>query len=100
MKITGDGIEKSSSEFIQRDSKRIQENETAPADIDSEDKGELSWKALDLKEMQSKALSFPGVRPGRVEQIKRQVENGTYKISTEKIAERLIEEAMESFLYS
>ena len=96
MKKAGDGIEKSSSrEFIRRDSKRNKQSETAPVDIDSEDKGELSWKALDIKEMQSKALLFPLERLGRVEQIKRQVEDGTYKIFAEKIAECLIEEAME-----
>jgi negative regulator of flagellin synthesis FlgM len=95
MKISSDGIDKINSEFIQRDLKRIKDSEEEPSNIDSDDKVELSSKALDLKEMQGKALSFPDIRPEKVEQIKMQVENGTYKISTEKIAERLIEDAME-----
>ena len=89
-----DGIDKIDSEYIKRDIKRIKENEKVPAHAES-DKVELSSKALDLKEMQMKTMSFPDVRPEKVEQIKMQVDSGTYNISPGEIAARLIEEAME-----
>jgi negative regulator of flagellin synthesis FlgM len=94
VKIGTDGIDKINSEYIKRDIKRIKDSEKVPAQIES-DKVELSSKALDLKEMQMKTMSFPDVRPEKVEQIKMQVDSGTYNISPGEIAERLIEEAME-----
>ena len=93
VKIGTDGIDKISSEYTKRDIKRIKASEKVPT-IES-DKVELSSKALDLKEMQIKTMSFPDIRPEKVEQIKTQLDSGTYDISPGKIAERLIEEAME-----
>ena len=95
VKIGADGIDKINSEYIKRDIKRIKESEKASNNIEPGDKVELSSKALDLKEMQTKTMSFPDVRPEKVEQIKMQVDRGTYNISPGKIAERLIDEAME-----
>jgi flagellar biosynthesis anti-sigma factor FlgM len=95
IKISTDGIDKINSEYIQRDLIRIKENEKASPNIASDDKVELSSKALDLKKMQTKTMSFPDVRPEKVEQIKMQVDSGTYKVSPGKIAERLIDEAIE-----
>jgi flagellar biosynthesis anti-sigma factor FlgM len=92
VKVGTDGIDKINSEYIKPDIKRIDESEKVPARIES-DKIELSSKALDLKEMQMKTMSFPDVRPDKVEQIKMQVDSGTYNISPGEIAERLIEEA-------
>ena len=92
IKVTGDSIDKINNEYIQRDLKRIKQNEKEPTDIASDDKVELSAKALDLK---SRAMSMPDIRPEKVDQIKMQVDNGTYNISSEKIAERMIEEAVE-----
>jgi negative regulator of flagellin synthesis FlgM len=95
VKISNDSIDKISSEYIQRDLKRIKENEDTPANFVADDQVELSTEALDLKQMQVKTMSFPDVRTEKVDQIKMQVENGTYKISPGKIAERLIEDSME-----
>ena len=94
VKIGTDGIDKINSEYIKRDIKRIKASEKVPT-VES-DKVELSSEALDLKEMQIKTMSFPDIRPEKVEQIKTQLDSGTYDISPGKIAERLIEEAMES----
>jgi len=95
VKISSDGIDKIKSELVQRDLKRIKQSEQEPANIASDDKVELSSKALDLKELQNKAMSTPEVRTGKVDQIKLQVDNGTYKISPGAIAQRLIDETME-----
>ncbi len=92
--IGSDGIDKIDSEYSKRDINRIKENEKTPAHARS-DKVELSSNALDLKEMQMKTMAFPDVRPEKVEQIKMQVDSGTYNISPGEIAARLIEEAME-----
>ncbi len=89
VKIGTDGIDKINSEYI----KRIKESEKVPT-VES-DKVELSSNALDLKEMEIKTMSFPDVSPEKVEQIKMQIDSGTYNISPGKIAERLIEEAIE-----
>ncbi|NIM10395.1 MAG: flagellar biosynthesis anti-sigma factor FlgM [Candidatus Aminicenantes bacterium] len=72
--IDANGTEKRNSEFIQKALKRIKKNE----------------------EMQGAAMASPDVRTEKVEQIKMQINSGTYKISTEEIAEQLIEEAMEN----
>ena len=92
IKIGSDTVDKINSELIQRDLKRIKHSEEeAPTNMASDDRVELSSKALDLK---SKAMSVPDIRPEKVEQIKMQVDNGTYQISSQKIAERMIDEAM------
>lgn len=72
--IDANGSEKIDSEFIQNDLKRIKKSE----------------------EMQTMAMASPDVRTEKVEQIKIQIDSGTYKISSEEIAEQLIEEAMEN----
>lgn len=94
VKIDTDGIDnKINSEYIKPGIIRAKENEEVPAHIEY-DKAELSSKALDLKDMQMKTMSFPDVRAEKVEQIKMLLESGTYNISPGDIAERLIEEAM------
>ncbi len=92
--IGSDGIDKIDSEYIKRNIKRTKESEKVPAHIESE-QVELSSRGLDLKEMQMKAMSFPDVRPEKVQQIKMQLDSGLYNISPGEIAERMIEEAME-----
>jgi flagellar biosynthesis anti-sigma factor FlgM len=94
VKIGTDGIDKINSEYIKPGIKRIKESEKVPAHIES-DKVELSSKVRDLKEMQMKTMSFPDIRPEKVEQIKMKLDSGTYNISPGEIAERLIEEAMD-----
>ncbi len=94
MKISAEGIDKINNELIQRDLKRVKKNENETVNIASDDKVELSSRALDLKEMQAKAAASPDIRTDVVDQIKMKISNGTYQISHEKIAEQLIEEAM------
>lgn len=89
-----DGIDKINSEFIQKDLKRIKDTEKQVENFASEDKVEISSEALDLKSMQAAALQAPDVRPEKVATIKTQIESGTYQISNEKLAERIIDEAL------
>ena len=95
IKISPDGMEKSDSEFKQEDSSHRKKDEEDTAAISTGIKVELSTRSLNIKEMRAKAMSFPDVRTEKVEQIKMQIDSGTYRISHEKIAEQLIEEAIE-----
>jgi anti-sigma28 factor (negative regulator of flagellin synthesis) len=72
--IDANGIEKCNSEFIGNDLHGIEKSE----------------------KMQTTAMASPDVRTEKLEQIKVQIHSGTYKISSEEIAEQLIEEAMEN----
>jgi flagellar biosynthesis anti-sigma factor FlgM len=71
--IDANGSEKIDSEFIQKALKRIKKSE----------------------DMQGAAMASPDVRTEKIEQIKMQINSGTYKISSEEIAQQLIEEAIE-----
>ena len=92
-KVGTDGIDKINSEYLKRDINRMNASEKVPG-VGS-DKVEPSAEALNLKEMEIKTMSFPDIRPDKVEQVKTLLDSGTYHIASEKIAERLIEEAME-----
>jgi negative regulator of flagellin synthesis FlgM len=94
MKVTFDGIDKINSEFIQKDLKRVKDTEKESENVVSEDKVEISSKALDLKAMQEQAMQAPDVRMEKVASIKTRVDSGTYEISHEEIAERMIEESL------
>ncbi|MCP4148672.1 MAG: flagellar biosynthesis anti-sigma factor FlgM [bacterium] len=94
MKINYDGVDKLNSEFILKDLNRVKSTGKGKKaeNFASEDKVEISSKALDLKAMQETAMKSPDVRTEKVNAIKLQVDEGSYSISGEKIAERLIEE--------
>lgn len=98
VKVDNDGIDKINIEFIQRDLQHEGKSEKSPHNAIFDDKFELPSKffnfKFDIKKMHNIIISLPDVNPEKVEQIKTEVENGTYTISTERIAERLIEEAM------
>lgn len=94
MKVTFDSIDKINSEFIQKDLKRVKDTEKEAENIVSEDKVEISSKALDLKAMQEQAMQAPDVRMEMVTSIKTRLESGTYEISHEAIAERMVEESL------
>ncbi len=98
IKIGAESVDKLNSDLIQRDLKRVKrsESELEPTNFDSEDKVELSSRALDLKEMQAKAMSSSDTRTELIQQIKMKIDEGTYTISSEKIAGRIIDEAMET----
>lgn len=95
IKIGSGGIDKINSEYIQKDLKRIKQNEEDTANIASDDKVELSSRAMDLKQLHAQASATPDVRTEKVEEIKMKVDNGTYQIDTEQIAEKLIEDSLE-----
>ncbi len=90
-----DGVDKISAEFIRKDLKRVKQSgqENRAENDASEDRVEISSKAFDLNALQAAAMEAPDVRTGKVADIKNRVDNNTYKISYEELAERLMEDA-------
>jgi negative regulator of flagellin synthesis FlgM len=94
MKVTLNSIDKINSEFIQKDLKRVKDTEKDSENIVSEDKVEISSKALDLKAMQEQAMQAPDVRMDMIASIKTRLDSGTYEINHEQIAERMVEDSL------
>ncbi|MCX6580856.1 MAG: flagellar biosynthesis anti-sigma factor FlgM [Candidatus Aminicenantes bacterium] len=90
-----DGVDKISAEYIRKDLKKVKQSgqENRAENDASEDRVEISSKAFDLNTLQAAAMQAPDVRTGKVADIKNRVDNNTYKISYEELAERLMEDA-------
>ena len=54
----------------------------------------LSSAAKDIQEAQKQLEAIPDVREEKVAQLKEQIENGTYEIDAEKIADKMIKDAL------
>lgn len=99
IKIGSNAVDKINSEYIRNEVKRIKRNEEDNGSFSSEDKVELSSQATDLKNIQAQTMALPDVRSEKVEQLRMKVENGTYQIDNQAIAERLIDEAVENLSF-
>jgi flagellar biosynthesis anti-sigma factor FlgM len=90
-----DGVDKISAEYIRKDLNKVKQSgqENRAENDASEDRVEISTKAFDLNALQAAAMQAPDVRMGKVADIKNRVDNNTYKISYEELAERLMEDA-------
>ena len=92
MKIFNNNVEKVNSEALNREKKNIQNKNTNKFKYGQEDKVEISSEALDIKAMESKVNLGSDINSEKVNKIKNQLGNGSYKISGEKIADKIIEE--------
>jgi negative regulator of flagellin synthesis FlgM len=54
------------------------------------DRLELSIRGREISHLEELVHSAPDIREGRVEELRREVERGTYNIKAEKIAEKII----------
>jgi negative regulator of flagellin synthesis FlgM len=54
------------------------------------DRLELSVRGREIAHLNELIQSVPDVREQKVEQIRRELENGTYNVKAEKIAEKII----------
>lgn len=61
----------------------------------AEDIVEISSTAREISKLREIARTMPEERAEKVEQIRQMVQNGTYKIEPEKIAERMIQHAID-----
>lgn len=59
------------------------------------DQVNISKEAKNIKKMQKSLQEKPEIRRKKIEEIKKQVSNGTYKINPEKIAEKIISDIKE-----
>ncbi|MDN6320105.1 MAG: flagellar biosynthesis anti-sigma factor FlgM [Marinobacter sp.] len=51
----------------------------------------LSSQARNLKQLEQKLGDYPEMDDDRIEQIRSQLENGTYKIDAEKLAQKMLD---------
>ena len=54
------------------------------------DRLELSVRSLEISHLEDMIRSTPDVRESRVEEVRNQIESGTYNVKAEKIAEKII----------
>ena len=90
MKIYGN-LENVKTDFVNKN-KQNKDKASSLGHAESEDKLELSSEAAKLKSLGEKAADISGVRKEKVEGIKLELASNSYKISSEKIAEKIIEE--------
>lgn len=69
--------------------------QAAPEQVKAESaRGEnvnLSSQAKNLKQLEQKLGDYPEMDDDRIEQIRSALENGTYKIDAEKVAQKMLE---------
>lgn len=54
----------------------------------------ISNAAKNIQEVQRQLEAIPDVREDKVAQLKEQIENGTYEIDEEKIADKMLKDAL------
>ena len=85
-------ISSSSTNTMQRvDSAQTTERAQTPVGdhLDS-DRLELSSRSREVTRFKDMVLSAPDIREGKVDQIRKGIESGTYNVKADKIAEKLI----------
>ncbi len=63
------------------------------------DNVEFSSKAKTMKKLNSLIDSTPDVRGAIVVKLRTDIENGSYRVNVEKVAERMLERAIKDSLY-
>jgi negative regulator of flagellin synthesis FlgM len=58
------------------------------------DKLELSSNAITLNNLSDKAKSIPDVNQEKIDRIHKAIDNGTYEVSSQKIADKIIDEGL------
>ena len=59
-----------------------------------EEKVDLSTKAKEIQQAKVEVAKLPDVREEKVQEIKSQVDKGTYNVSGEKIADKMVNESI------
>jgi len=87
-------IEGVNTDFVKKSLSKKENKSVNKNEYRNEDSVELSSELNKLQELKKNASEMSGIRKGKVEGIKLLVENGSYKISSEEIAEKIIEESI------
>ncbi|WP_427338122.1 flagellar biosynthesis anti-sigma factor FlgM [Caloranaerobacter sp. DY30410] len=88
MKIINNNIYKALK--LYNSQKQIKDKKTS-AKAEKKDKLSLSNKAIEYQIAMKALRNVPDIRKDKVEEIKRQIETGTYKIDSSKIVEKMFE---------
>lgn len=59
----------------------------------------ISDAAKEIQEVRKELDNIPDVRADKVEQLKNQIENGTYEIKSEEIAEKMLKDSLLNDLF-
>ena len=59
-----------------------------------EEKVQLSTRAKDIQRIKKIINTVPDIRTEKVNQLKRSIEDGTYNVKGEKVAEKMIRESL------
>ncbi len=59
-----------------------------------EEKVDLSTTARDVQQIKSALAKLPEIREEKVQELKKQVEAGTYNVSGDKIADKMVGESL------
>jgi negative regulator of flagellin synthesis FlgM len=100
MKIYGKGHELNPAIKHIRNKKEPERSTQKQArSVEEKDRLELSQTSKDIQKAQ-KLLDFtPDIRKAKVARIKRMVDDGTYKVDKEKIADKILRESLENELF-
>jgi len=91
MRIYG-SVDNLSTDFVKKNLSKKDSKLNSKNKYKLEDSVELSSELTNIKKLEDNALKTDSIRSGKVNGIKLQIENGSYKISSEDIAEKIIEE--------
>jgi negative regulator of flagellin synthesis FlgM len=91
MEINGTNPLISSSKSVQR----LDVPQSEPAQKNSgghlePDRLELSVRSREMTHLEDLIQSTPDIREAKVDQVRKEIENGTYNVKAEKIAEKII----------
>ena len=74
-------------------------SEKAEKNVAKTDTVNISDAAKEIQEVRKELDNIPEVRTEKVEQLKNQIENGTYEIKSEEIAEKMLKDSLLNDLF-
>jgi negative regulator of flagellin synthesis FlgM len=87
-------IEGVNTDFVKKSLSKKENKSVKNTEYKNEDSVEISNQLKNIETLKQNVTDINGIRKGKVNGIKLQVENGSYKISSEDIAEKIIEESI------
>ncbi|MBO8167952.1 MAG: flagellar biosynthesis anti-sigma factor FlgM [Thermoanaerobacteraceae bacterium] len=76
---------------IYQNQQQVKRNQVAARKADA-DRVEISRTAKELQRLVEKAKNLPDVRAEKVAELKKRIENGTYQVPVEKLADKMLRE--------
>ena len=74
-------------------------SEKAEKNVAKTDTVNISDAAKEIQEVRKELDNIPDVRAEKVEQLKNQIENGTYEVKSEEIAEKMLKDSLLNDLF-